>query len=366
MTKKNPTVDELAIAQPSLPSLELPQYHGRTPVGMRTSLTGAGTRITSAHGIDDRVVLVIEGRVKHAGHDSTDDGLVYVEKIKAVDVFELDTDQGSRLLALLRSTHNTAADAASGRAALPLLGDVGYTDASGVVLTPAEVASLRGDPIRVLVSDELTPAVIVLENGLRRLWPEEFPPNAPRPYVGEVLDELDSAVAEVLHTITGEPIGAPAPAPLDDTIPPPSSIVCTPTFPDVDELGAEIRSAETATAEALAGTWEAGYSGELADDPSLDEVRDDNVVPFPARPAEPGFGPADVELVDRPVAKLTAELANVIDLEVLDRLVAAEMSGRGRGLKWRTSAIDAIEARRAQLVSLAASEAARVDRVEEW
>ncbi len=37
---------EGVIHQPTLPTMELPDYHGRKPVGMKTALAGAGTRVT--------------------------------------------------------------------------------------------------------------------------------------------------------------------------------------------------------------------------------------------------------------------------------------------------------------------------------
>ncbi len=50
--------------QPSLEGLELPEYHGRRPVRMKTALIGVGTRTTRAHSIGDRFVLVLEVRMK--------------------------------------------------------------------------------------------------------------------------------------------------------------------------------------------------------------------------------------------------------------------------------------------------------------
>jgi len=162
---------EGVIHQPTLPTMELPDYHGRKPVGMKTALAGAGTRVTRPHTIGDRIVLVIEARVKSASHEDTDDGLVYSEKLKVLDLFELDPGQGSRLIATARSLYRTGADAITGRRPIPDLGDTGYTDASGVVLTPAEVAELRGDPIRAILSPELTPPGISGPTTTRRTRP---------------------------------------------------------------------------------------------------------------------------------------------------------------------------------------------------
>lgn len=354
--------DTTATTQPALPSLELPDYHGRKPIGMRTTLNGAGTRISRAHGIDERVVLVIEGVVKHAGHDSTDDGLVYVEKVKVVDLYELDRDPGSRLLSALRSAHRTAEDDRSGRQPVPGLGEVGYTDASGVVLTPAEVAALRGDPIRVLVTDELTPAVIVFDDGTRLLWPDEFEPNAPRPFVGE--EAAGVVVLEVLHTVTGEPLGAAAvamPVPL-----PAEAVADQLEHDDVAEL---LRSAETANEEALAGTWEAGPASEqrAAERWGTDTMPDPDEPPAPAEPIPAEHRPTEQDFVTVEVSlnKLAERLPQITDEDQLVRLLNAERGRRG-DRKPRKGAVDAIENRIAALQSAAAAAAATVDRIEEW
>jgi hypothetical protein len=72
-----PTDSVDVIVQPTLPTLELPEYHGRKAVGMKTSVNGAGNRISRSHEIGERVVLVLETKVRKAGHEETDDGLVY-------------------------------------------------------------------------------------------------------------------------------------------------------------------------------------------------------------------------------------------------------------------------------------------------
>ncbi len=214
MTDEATTPDTEVTHQPTLPTLELPDYHGRLPAGMKTALSGAGNRIARPHSLGDRVVLVVEAKVKKAGHEETDDGLIYVEALKVLDLFELDRDQGSRLISSVRSAYRTADDMVKGKTPLPNYGEVGYTDASGVVLTPAEVASLRGDPIRVLATEALTPAVVVYSDATRELWPDEFPKDAPRPHVGETYhgDSGPLVVERLLHHETGEELGATAPA----------------------------------------------------------------------------------------------------------------------------------------------------------
>ena len=331
--------------QPTLPDLELPDYHGRQPVGMRTSLTGAGNRIARAHGIGDRVVLVIEAKVKKTGHEDTDDGLLYVETHKVADLFELDRDPGARLLAHLRSQYRQAKDSAEGRVPIPELGDEGWTDANGVVLTAAELAERRNDPVALLGARDATPAVVVYENGERALWPDEYERDFPRPHAGD--EHAAGTVVELLHHETGETLE-------------------------------DLRRADPAPE--LAGEKDhdvdgfvVGSSGELDDqdddeDPyELDDADEvdtyADVVPFekPEKAAEAPPLPGEEELarrlptsvdfafVDTTVPILAEKLAEVVDVEHLRRLVEAERQGRGRGLVARKGALDALYARLAEL-----------------
>ena len=297
---------EGVIHQPTLPTLELPDYHGRKPVGMKTALAGAGTRVTRPHTIGDRVVLVIEAKVKAGGHEDTDDGIVWVEKLRVVDLFELDPAQGSRLISTVRSLYRTADDAVKGRRPLPDLGETGYTDGSGVVLTPAEVAELRGDPVRAILSPELTPAVVVYHDGARDLWPDDYPKDAPRPKIGDkyLTENGVALVTELLHHETGEAIGdpvVPSPAPADGWE----------TAEPLRPLTAE--EEETRRIEATLPTS------------------------------------ADFAFVDVQISELLGKLAAVTDLDHARRIEKAERQGRGRGLKPRAGAMTAIGKRLAEL-----------------
>jgi hypothetical protein len=134
-------------AAPELP-LDLPESRdGRKPSGMKTSLTGSGNRITTAHAIGDTVVLVIEAKVKSAGHDQTDDGLLYTEKYKVVDLWEVAAGRGHDLLVEQRLAYQDAQRRAGGEVSLfddePQGIDV-VTDASGVAMTPTERAAVTG------------------------------------------------------------------------------------------------------------------------------------------------------------------------------------------------------------------------------
>lgn len=312
--------EDTATHQPMLEGLELPDYHGRKPSGMKTKLSGAGSRISRSHSIGDRVVLVIEGVVKAAGHEQTDDGLLYVESLRVDDLFELDRDPGARLLSTLRSAYRTASDAAAGRQALDGLGEVGYTDASGVVMTAEEVAALRGDPTRVLVSDSLTPAVIVYDDQSRELWPDDFEKDAPRPFLGQQLERSGETreVVDLLHHATGEPIGARPAAQ------PPASTTKPKHAGDAPDIGAEAAAAEkTRRAE-------------------LDSLRrDQDTLPTTA----------DFEFVAAtPTKKLRERLAaDVTTLEHARRLVRAEEQGRGVGAAPRKDALAMLRAHVAKL-----------------
>lgn len=359
---------EGVIHQPTLPTMELPEYHGRKPVGMRTGLAGAGTRVTRPHTIGDRIVLVIEARVKKASHEDTDDGLVYAESLKVLDLFELEGSQGARLISTVRSLYRTAEDSVKGRRPVPGLGEVGYADGSGVVLTPAEVAELRGDPIRAILSPELTPAVIVYDDGARDLWPDDYPKDAPRPKVGEkyLTENGDAIVTQLLHHETGEQLeeaGAdvvPSPEPERQPEPEPE-----PEHQPAAEHQPEPEATRRAPLAAVPDLPPAAddapetdpYSGDLGDDASgwepetpprpltaeeEETARIENLLPKPA----------DFEFVDCQIPELLGKLAAVTDLATARRYELAERHGRGRNLKPRAGAMNAIGKRVAELVAL--------------
>lgn len=343
--------DELVMThQPTLPTIELPEYHGRKPVGMKTALAGAGTRVTRPHTIGDRIVLVIEARVKKASHEDTDDGLVYAESLKVLDLFELDSNQGARLLSTVRSLYRSAEDAVKGRRPLPDLGETGYTDGSGVVLTPDEVAELRGDPVRAILSPDLQPAVIVLDDGARDLWPDDYPKDTPRPKLGDRLTDADGNVVFVvrlLHHETGEELEAPAALVDDDPEP----------FPTASPAPARGELPELPDAAAPATDEDADpYAGDLGD-----TVADEWDTPDPRTPEQiaEDLKSAEIEallptsvdfaFVDRSIDDVTISLRSVDDVTHARRILRAEEQGRGRGLKPRAGALLAIRGRIAQL-----------------
>jgi hypothetical protein len=348
-TEQTPEVEH----QPTLPDLELPDYHGRSPVGMRTALTGAGNRVARAHGIGDRVVLVIEAKVKKAGHEDTDDGLVYVETHKVVDLFELDRDPGARLLSHLRSQYRQAKDAADGKVPIPELGDEGWTDANGVVLTPQELAERRGDPVALLGAQDATPAVVVYDNGDRALWPDEYARDFPRPRAGDIHD--DRGVVELLHHETGEILeDLRRPTPVEDLV----DVEIVEEDPERDDDPEPFPADPDAPAEPY----------EKAEAPEPEYVEDEDGFAMPVEPYEKPEQPAeapplpgeeelarrlpndlDVAFVDTTVPLLTSKLDDVDDVDRLRRLVEAEKQGRGRALQARKGALDALYGRLAEL-----------------
>lgn len=333
--------------------LDLPEYHGRKPVGMRTSLNGAGNRVQREHAINDRVILVIEAKVKKAGHEETDDGLIYTETLKVADLFEVDGKAGSRLIAAMRHQARVASDAVTGNAPLPDLGDEGYTDASGIVLTPAELAEVRNDPAAAVLGSGPPSVVVVYEDDTRDIWPDDFEDGTPRPTLGQRILGDDGTV-RIIDTIldgdTGEPLDTGA------------VTVAIDGYDAVNDAAAldEIEAwNDPADADDDPDTPEADDPAPDDDAPPFD-TPDDDVPAFDAPADTADEEPitaeaavleaelptaADFEFVDKGIPELRDDLEDVMDADILRRLVNAEKQGRGRGLKYRKGALDAIHAR---------------------
>jgi len=412
------------VHEPTLPELELPDYHGRKPSGMKTSITGAGNRLTRAHEIGERVILVVEAKVKKAGHEELDDGLEYVEGLKVVDLFEIQGAPGKRLLSSVRQAYRTADDQVKGRPALADgdvdLGSAGVTDASGTVLTPAELAELRGDPVRAMLSDATTPVVVVYSDGARELWPDEFEKDAPRPKAGdrfEVEGETGPAayvyVEELLHGDTGETLdrwtkeqedarlrALEASAELaekleekaDDELEPPKGTAAYYRHEHFDGSVDEndSRAAVAGVDRRVVAVFEDGSENPLYVDESAGtddlEPLDPGSPPLPGEGLEDGLEPLekaegdddvrfredddgfaeplppeptkkDFETVDVKVEELAAKVKKIGDVARLKRLREAERRGRGRGLQVRKGAVDVILARIEELEAKARDDA---------
>lgn len=374
---------EVVHQPPLAPTMELPEYHGRKAVGMKTGVSGAGNRISRPHSLGDRVVAVIELKVKSAGHEETDDGLVYVEKVKVVDFFEVQGDAGRRLLSTMRQAHRAADDDANGRAPLSDdLGAAGVTDASGVALTPEELASLHGnDPVRAMLDETLTPVVVVYADGGRELWPDDFDSGVPRPNLGDFFfglvgldlpDDREMIVRQLLDATTGETLAGPL---SDEEV----EAARQGALLELEAKALEIELENKALAD-LAGpddpeyvepdTADDGKGEPFPDGPASvtfegdapdDEIEVDadedlaDVVPIGTPAADlvdalEETGPvlpslADFAFVDRPVSDIASDVADIDDRDRLARYYAAEEQGRGRGLKARKTALEAIEKR---------------------
>lgn len=380
---------DVTTREQTLPTLELPDYHGRAPVGMKTALNGAGNRITREHAIGDRVVFVVEAKVKRAGHEETDDGLIYAETLKVIDLFEIGGDPGRRLISAVRQSYRTSEDTTKGRA--PLKSDeedlsvAGVTDASGVALTPSELEELRGDPVRAMLDEKVTPAVVVYSDGARELWPDDFDGSTPRPVPGERFETAEDAevyVEKLLDASTGETLSEWTREQEEDRL---LELEKRLEEQEAREEG-ETVSAPESDEEGPVDEFEVGDSdpgappidGDL--DAAAEEVFDDpleekrraalegaplpgeepsNVVDFPGPAAalaaeldEPT--PSDYAFVDRSLDEIREDLPGVGTSAELRRLAEAERRGRGRGLKTRKGALDAIEAALAEVLELEA------------
>lgn len=346
----DPTEDA-ATHQPTLPDLELPEYHGQKPAGMRTSVSGTGNRLTRAHGIGDRAVLVLEVKCNEAGHKEIDDALFYVEKHKVADMFELDHAEGMRLLRHLRRTYATAAAEARGQSQLESPdGEVLHADDSGVVLTPRELAERRGDIMTIIGAGEDDPVVVIYSDGSRLLWPDEYPQHAPRPsigdYAGGVAVEGGATVTELLHHETGEPVGMAE---------------------ALEYFGADVSiepTKDTGVAVTISDDLRDEWEGQPGDHRPVDDGGYGDVPDYAgaatatetAPPPLPGETEleqrlpttADFEFVNRAVPLLRTKLAEVDDVDHLRRLLEAERQGRGEGHKARRGALDAIHTRLAE------------------
>lgn len=346
--------------QPTLPTLELPEYRGRKPVGMKTSINGAGNRVSRPHGIDDRVVLVLEAEVKRAGHEKTDDGLVYAEVLKVRDLFEISGDAGLRLLSTVRQQYRVADDEREGRQPIP--GVDGWTDESGTVVSPDELAALRDDPARALADERVTPVVVLFSDGARQLWPEEFDDGEARPAPGDrYADERFGGgpasyvyVAKLLHAETGETLEEWTDAQEEARL-----------LRMEDQAANEERVADGLADEIPSTSGEEPGSGEVAGssppdpaelaragdapDDEIELVEDEegfaDVVRFTGPTAD------DYKFIDRNAPDIKTDLPTVTDRDHLMRLIKAEENGRGRGLKPRKGVLEMIGRRAAELFS---------------
>lgn len=135
-----------AVIEPPAPSIDLPtDGNGRAPIGVKLRLSGACGRINKPHNVGDRFLVLTEVRTRRAGHEDTNDGLLWEESAKILDNWEIDGDRARELLAEMRQLYR------SDRDQLTIddeLGEQRKADAAGVALTPEEekaLAAFNGD-----------------------------------------------------------------------------------------------------------------------------------------------------------------------------------------------------------------------------
>lgn len=402
----------------TLPGMELPEYHGRRPAKSKFSVGGTGNKVVHAHSIGDRVIAVVELKVKEAGHGLDGDELVYAEKLVTTDFFEIQGAPGVRLLSAVRAAYRAATEGAESLlgAMGPEEGTSGRTDASGVVVTPGDTMGLGEDPlVDALTNTGKTPVVVIYSDGGRELWPDDFDSGDPRPAIGSVvLDEHDveSVVVKILDAVTGETIeewtedqenarllkleneaergealerfehlrdlmaagplsdddaaeyaellarfqgeAADDRAVMDEILP--EGAVGDPTPLDQVDPPEANEDLTADPAEAFPG-----YAGDGPDDELVidDEAGDGEPAPDPA-PADPELevvppaeGPTpggdDFLAVDRDLSELKEWIKGEDDRDTILRWLAAEEAGRGRKLKPRKGALDALNKRAAEL-----------------
>jgi hypothetical protein len=215
MSDQQAQVPEEIAVQPALPSMELPDFEGLSPVGVITKVNGAGQRIHRAMHLEERGVLVVEYEVANVGHGLTDDGVKRIHTLRVRDLYELQGKAGASLLRSLRQAYRVADDMRHGRRSLPGLerqepiepGAEGWVDASGTQLLDEDLAGIRGDHFFGLPIVEAF--VIVFEGGQRAVWPDEFEAaDRTAPTAGELLvppgGDEPVVVRQVLDVDTGE------------------------------------------------------------------------------------------------------------------------------------------------------------------
>lgn len=385
------------------PTLDLPETgDGRKPSGMKTAIAGAGNRISKPHPLGSTVYVLIEAKVKGAGHEETDDGVLYVEKLKTVDLFELEDKPGKRLLSALRQQYRT-----DGGEPVLSLGDEtagegieGALDASGVAITPAELADLRDDPAGALTDERLDNVVLVFADGSRGLWPDDWAGTGQsRAVIGGTMRRPGSQkpgdvdqVVELLDATTGETIDLWTPEreaerllALEGELADEEDreefealrakeAAATLNGPEAIRLG-ELRERFEAEARADREVHDAitGDRGPVdGDDAPADQVdppeanedlvadgEPDPDAPF-VDPPDPEVeddepdprhvpGPDDFALVDQKVGDVIAVGKELTDRNDVLRLIAAEEAGRGRGLKPRAGVLEGLEKRAGEL-----------------
>lgn len=212
-------VDDAAdiAVQPALPSLGLPEFEGIIPVAVLTRLKGTGQRVHRAIHHGEKVILLVEAELADVQHPKTKEGVKRVQILAATDLYLLEGKASKRILSGAKEAYRLADDARHGRkafpigAAAPVLGPEGWTDENGTVLSDEDVAERRGEIVERYASDRgLDPVVVVLSDGTRALWPDDWQgTGVGRPKAGDVVPhpndgDEESRVVRVDDADTGE------------------------------------------------------------------------------------------------------------------------------------------------------------------
>lgn len=150
----------------------LPDFEGQVPVGVNTKINGAGQRVVRAMHADEKVVLLVEARVKKVGHTVTDDGLKREHTLKVEDLFELDSDEAGDLLRSYKARAKAAEDERAGRAPLPFSTDDTEHPGLGVEVDASGVSMGAGVTAGLLDPEETYS--LVFAGGTKALWPDDW------------------------------------------------------------------------------------------------------------------------------------------------------------------------------------------------
>lgn len=166
----------------------LPDFEGIQPVGVVTSLTGAGQRIHRALGLGDSIILVVEAEVVNVNHKKSNEGVKRVHSLSVRDLFELEGKDGKKALSAARMSAKRADDARHGRQALPGVDDEVHTDhgltldENGTALTEKEVAEAKGE-----TTPDFEPCILVFSDGSRAIWPDDYEVTDSEPFAGDFI-----------------------------------------------------------------------------------------------------------------------------------------------------------------------------------
>lgn len=197
------------MSNPDFDAPQLPPYGDDVPDTMSSKMTGTANLVTRPHAVGERHVAVVELRCVGTGHNHTTDGVSYTETHKVIGFYPVGGDAGERLATVTRRNYTEANSQHLGHAELD--GMTVVTDASGVVLTDAELAELRDDPAKVIDDGNDDDVVVEYDSGERLLWPYDYPEGRGRPVIDEehpedIENNEPRLVVALLDSHTGEPI----------------------------------------------------------------------------------------------------------------------------------------------------------------